>query len=100
MVTGVSTGFVKELEFHGIGYKVDVRGKELVLNVGYSNPRIHPIPDGIKAEVVKRCQGSNVEVEQVLIKSCLEKLHLKFVSIVHQIHTKEKAFATKVKSFV
>jgi large subunit ribosomal protein L6 len=53
MVTGVSTGFVKELEFHGIGYKVDVRGKELVLNVGYSNPRIHVIPDGISAEVVK-----------------------------------------------
>ena len=53
MVIGVSTGFVKELEFHGIGYKVDVRGKELHLNVGYSNPRIHPIPDGIKAEVVK-----------------------------------------------
>ena len=44
MVTGVSQGFVKELEFHGIGYKVDVRGKELHLNVGYSNPRraCHP----------------------------------------------------------
>jgi len=53
MVIGVSAGFVKELEFHGIGYKVDVRGKELVLNVGYSNPRIHSIPAGIKAEIVK-----------------------------------------------
>jgi large subunit ribosomal protein L6 len=53
MVIGVSTGFTKKLEFHGIGYKVDVRGKELVLNVGYSNPVIHLIPDGIKAEVIK-----------------------------------------------
>ena len=53
MVTGVSVGFVKELEFVGIGYKVDVRGKEMHLNVGYSNPRIHPLPDGVKAEVVK-----------------------------------------------
>ena len=53
MVIGVSSGFTKQLEFHGIGYKVDVRGKDLVLNVGYSNPVIHPIPDGVKAEVVK-----------------------------------------------
>ena len=53
MITGVSVGFVKELEFHGIGYKVAVRGKEMILNVGYSNPRVHPIPEGVKAEVVK-----------------------------------------------
>ena len=53
MVIGVSAGFTKKLEFHGIGYKVDVRGKDLVLNVGYSNPVIHPIPNGIKAEVIK-----------------------------------------------
>ncbi len=53
MITGVSVGFTKELEFHGIGYKVAVMGKEMKLDVGYSNPRIHPIPEGIKAEVVK-----------------------------------------------
>ena len=53
MITGVSVGFVKELEFHGIGYKVAVRGNEMVLNVGYSNPRVHPIPEGVKAEVLK-----------------------------------------------
>lgn len=53
MITGVSVGFVRELEFHGIGYKVAIRGKEMILNVGYSNPRIHPIPEGVKAEVLK-----------------------------------------------
>ena len=55
--------FVKELEFHGIGYKVDVRGKELHLNVGYSNPRIHPIPDRYQSRSCQRGKGSNIETE-------------------------------------
>ena len=96
MVIGVSPGFVKELEFHGIGYKVDVRGKELVLNVGYSNPRIINRRRYQRRRWLKE-QGSNIETSTVQIKSCLVKLHQKFVSIVRQIHTKEKAFATKVR---
>ena len=53
MVIGVSTGFTKKLEFHGIGYKVAVQGNKMILNVGYSNPVEHLVPEGIKAEVVK-----------------------------------------------
>jgi large subunit ribosomal protein L6 len=53
MVVGVSEGFTKNLEFHGIGYKVAVQGNTMILNVGYSNPVEHTIPEGIKAEVVK-----------------------------------------------
>lgn len=37
-VTGVSTGFKKELEIVGIGYHADLKGKDLVLTVGYSHP--------------------------------------------------------------
>ena len=38
MVTGVTEGFKKELEIAGVGYRAQKNGKELVLNVGYSNP--------------------------------------------------------------
>ena len=48
MVTGVSTGFVKNMEITGTGYRAAVQGKDLVLNLGYSHEVRYPIPDGIK----------------------------------------------------
>ena len=51
MVTGVSTGYEKKLVLSGIGYRAEVKGKSLILNVGYSNPVDFPLPDGIDANV-------------------------------------------------
>jgi large subunit ribosomal protein L6 len=51
MIVGVSTGFTKVMEMVGTGYRASVAGKELTLNVGYSNPRVLTIPEGIKATV-------------------------------------------------
>ena len=48
MVTGVSTGFVKEMEINGTGYRAAVQGKDLILNLGYSHEVRYPIPAGIK----------------------------------------------------
>ena len=48
MVTGVSTGFTKNMEINGTGYRAAVQGKDLVLNLGYSHEVRYPIPDGIK----------------------------------------------------
>lgn len=51
MVVGVSQGFQRQLEIHGVGYRAAMEGKDLVLNVGYSHPvRISP-PEGIAFEV-------------------------------------------------
>lgn len=51
MVVGVSDGYRRVLEVHGVGYRATVEGKDLVLNVGFSHPvRITP-PDGITFEV-------------------------------------------------
>ena len=47
MVTGVSTGFKKELELKGVGYKAAVQGKELVMSLGYSHEIRYEIPAGI-----------------------------------------------------
>ena len=48
MVTGVSTGFIKNMEINGTGYRAAVQGKDLVLNLGYSHEVRYPIPEGIK----------------------------------------------------
>ncbi|HZD26930.1 MAG TPA: 50S ribosomal protein L6 [Alphaproteobacteria bacterium] len=47
MVTGVSTGFVRQLEIQGVGYRAAVQGKSLNLQLGYSHDINYPIPDGI-----------------------------------------------------
>jgi len=51
MVTGVSTGFQRILELNGVGYRAEVQGKNLVLNVGYSHPVTIEPPDGLTFEV-------------------------------------------------
>lgn len=53
MVDGVSKGFEKTLEIHGIGYRAEMKGKSLVLNLGYSHPIDFPMPEGISASVDK-----------------------------------------------
>lgn len=51
MIEGVTNGFTKELEFTGVGYKAQVSGSKLVLNLGYSHPIEYQLPTGISAEV-------------------------------------------------
>jgi large subunit ribosomal protein L6 len=65
MVTGVTTGFVKTLEFTGVGYKAAVSGSNLTLNLGYSHPIEYKLPKGIEAKVVKNTieiHGSDKEL--------------------------------------
>ena len=47
MVVGVTTGFSKTLVITGVGYRAEVKGKELVMNLGYSNEFIALIPEGL-----------------------------------------------------
>ena len=51
MVEGVSEGFKKNLEIHGIGYRAIKQGSELVMNLGYSHQVIMPEIDGITIDV-------------------------------------------------
>ncbi|MDD4975269.1 MAG: 50S ribosomal protein L6 [Bacteriovorax sp.] len=72
MVVGVSTGFVKSLEFNGVGYKAAVAGSTLNLSLGYSHTIDYVLPAGITAKVNKNVidiEGSNKElVGQVAAK--------------------------------
>ncbi|MGA1874397.1 MAG: 50S ribosomal protein L6 [bacterium] len=54
MVEGVTNGYIKKLEIVGIGYKANVAGKVLTLNLGFSHPIQYPIPADIEILVDKQ----------------------------------------------
>ena len=52
-VVGVSTGFSRELEINGVGYRGEVKGSDIHFALGYSHPIVFPIPQGIEIEIDK-----------------------------------------------
>ena len=53
-VHGVTEGYKKELEVVGVGYRGDVKGREVHFALGFSHPVIFPIPEGIEIEIDKK----------------------------------------------
>lgn len=53
-VTGVTTGWTRELDLNGVGYRANVAGKKLELSLGFSHPVVYEIPDGIEVKVEKQ----------------------------------------------
>jgi large subunit ribosomal protein L6 len=53
MITGVTDGYTRILELEGVGYRAEVKGKQIVLSVGFSHPVPLTIPDGVAAVVEK-----------------------------------------------
>ncbi|MFO7688780.1 MAG: 50S ribosomal protein L6 [Desulfobacterales bacterium] len=66
MVTGVESGFARVLEINGIGYRAELKGRNLVLTLGYSHTINFALPDGISAAVernnVIKLEGIDKEV--------------------------------------
>jgi large subunit ribosomal protein L6 len=66
MVVGVSTGFVKELEIVGVGYRALQQGKDIQFQLGYSHTILFPAPEGITLEVTEatkfKVKGFNKEL--------------------------------------
>lgn len=66
MVEGVTHGFKKELDIVGVGYRAEVKGKELHLTMGFSHPVVVPFPEGITMKVDQQTHltvsGSNREL--------------------------------------
>src|ERR1700716_22871 len=50
MILGVTQGFTRSLDISGVGYKAELKGKEIQLIVGFSHPVRFPLPEGISAE--------------------------------------------------
>jgi len=54
MIMGVSAGFAKTLQIQGVGYKAQIQGKTLKLNVGFSHPVEYAVPDDVKIDASKQ----------------------------------------------
>lgn len=61
MVTGVSTGFKKDLEIQGVGYRAEMKGPKLVLFMGYSHPVEMDAPQGINYSIDAKAGKISVE---------------------------------------
>jgi large subunit ribosomal protein L6 len=67
MVQGVSAGFRKDLEIHGVGFRAAVKGTNLDLSLGYSHPLLHPIPKSLKVAVAENTKISVEGIDKQLV---------------------------------
>lgn len=51
MLEGVKTGFQKQLELNGVGYRMSLQGKKLVMSLGFSHPVELPLPQGLEGKI-------------------------------------------------
>lgn len=61
---GVKDGYTKNLEIKGVGYRAALKGKELVLNLGYSHEVVYAIPEGITMNVEKNVNISIAGIDK------------------------------------
>lgn len=67
MVHGVTTGWSKQLEIRGTGYRGQVQGKQLNLNLGYSHPIEYAIPEGLEITMPSNTQITIVGADKQLV---------------------------------
>ena len=67
MVKGVSEGYTKGLEIKGVGWKGQMQGNKLVLNVGFSHPVEFVAPEGIKIECPTQTEISVIGIDKELV---------------------------------
>ena len=65
MVEGVTAGFHKALEIHGMGYRAEAKGKMIVLQIGLSHPVNFDLPEGIEAEAKREGQVTSIRVKGI-----------------------------------
>src|SRR5580692_10656056 len=66
-VVGVTTGFKKELDIVGVGYRAELKGKTVVLNLGYSHQIEFPVPEGIQIAVDKQTHMTVTGADRALV---------------------------------
>lgn len=73
-VTGLTTGFSKGLELHGVGYRANVQGKKLELSLGFSHPIHFDIPEGIEIKVDKQTNVTVTGADKALVGQVAAKI--------------------------
>jgi large subunit ribosomal protein L6 len=73
-VSGLTTGFSRTLELHGVGYRANVQGKKLELSLGYSHPINFDIPEGIEIKVDKQTSVVVTGADKALVGQVSAKI--------------------------
>jgi large subunit ribosomal protein L6 len=66
-VHGVTEGFKKELDIVGVGYRAEVKGKQVIFALGYSHPVVFDIPEGIAIAIDKQTHITVTGVDRQLV---------------------------------
>ncbi len=66
-VAGVAEGFKKELDIVGVGYRAEVKGKQIVFALGYSHPVVFDVPAGIDVAIDKQTHITVTGVDRQLV---------------------------------
>jgi large subunit ribosomal protein L6 len=66
-VLGVTDGWKKELDIVGVGYRAEMKGKQVVLALGYSHPIVYDIPNGIEIAIEKQTHLTVTGVDRQLV---------------------------------
>ena len=70
MVAGVTDGFKRDMEIHGVGFKAAVQGKILNLSLGKSHPILFNIPEGVKITVNENTKISIEGIDNQVVGQC------------------------------
>lgn len=79
MVNGVTAGYQKELEIQGVGYRAEMRGKKLVISLGYSHPVEYEVPDGVTVQVEDQTKIRVSGVDKVLVGNVAARIRSFYV---------------------
>jgi large subunit ribosomal protein L6 len=77
MVDGVTTGFSKNLEINGVGYRAAKQGTKLVLTIGYSHPVEMEEPEGITYDVPAPNRITVSGIDKQAVGECAAKIRIK-----------------------
>ena len=70
MITGVTDGFKRDMEIHGVGFKAAVQGQKLNLSLGKSHPILFDIPQGVKITVAENTKLSIEGIDKQIVGQC------------------------------
>src|SRR5438477_4324543 len=74
-VVGVTEGFKRELDIVGVGYRAEVRGKQVVFALGYSHPVVFDVPTGIDIAIDKQTHLTVTGVDRQLVGQVAANIH-------------------------
>ncbi|HZS06141.1 MAG TPA: 50S ribosomal protein L6 [Blastocatellia bacterium] len=74
-ITGVTKGFTQEMDVVGVGYKAELKGRNILFALGYSHPIEFPLPEGVNAKIEKQ-QKTITQYQVTITLDCADKHQL------------------------